>query len=367
MYPDFKISQIRASINKEKVYMFMLSFILLFNAWIIFAQKVPGAKAGLAQKELLGIYPATGKAGGEFDPKVYEKISWREVLEREKRIPIFVSLLGFIAIFVFSLGLFLDIRILMAKIKKREIFKNVGRHLRVKWEIWDIFKLAIIFVFLGYIIHMLEAALFSPSAEKDALTFSPLLNTGIMDLALLAFIIYFVKVKFRQNLSAIGLKIKGAAKNIFLAILGYIAFLPVLTFLLLLLMLLAALLNYQPPQQAIFKLFLQEKRLWFLIYSTAMVAILGPFVEEAFFRGFAYNAIKKRWGARTSALLTALVFAGLHGTLFGFLPIMALGLLLVYIYEKTGSLLPSITIHMLHNSIMVGFLFLARYLLRFAQ
>ena len=98
-----------------------------------------------------------------------------------------------------------------------------------------------------------------------------------------------------------------------------------------------------------------------------MVVILGPIVEEAFFRGFAYNAIKRKWGTSKAALLTAVVFAGLHGTLIGFLPIMALGLLLVYMYEKTGSLVSSITIHILHNGIMVGLLFLARHLIRFAH
>ena len=197
--------------------------------------------------------------------------------------------------------------------------------------------------------------------------FIPLLNTGIMDLLLLGFIAYFVKVKYSQRLAAIGLKVKRAPKVIPLAALSYIAFLPVLAFILLLLLWISSIFDYQPPQQALFKVFLQEKRAWFLIYTTLMVVILGPIVEEIFFRGFSYNAIKKRYGVFWAMILTAVVFAGLHGSLFGFLPIMALGLLLAYLYEKTGSLIASFTIHILHNSLMLTLLFLARHFMNLVK
>jgi membrane protease YdiL (CAAX protease family) len=44
----------------------------------------------------------------------------------------------------------------------------------------------------------------------------------------------------------------------------------------------------------------------------------------------------------------------------GFLPIMALGLLLTYLYEKTGSLVSSMAVHIMHNVAMVILVFLAR-------
>jgi len=347
---------LRDFINKERVYILMLSFILLFNAFSIFSQKPS---------------PALKESEFKYSTKADEKISWdkwNKVLENKRHIPALINILGFLALSVFSLGLFLDIRILTARVKKREIFKAWGEHLRVNWGIWDIFKLAIIFVFLGYILHIIEAY-FLPSASKGegAPTLLPLLNAGIMDLAILGFIIYFVKVKYSQGLAAIGLKIKDARRFIFLAGLGYIAFLPILAFLFLLVILLATVFNYHPPQQTIFKLFLQEKSLWLLIYSTMMVVILGPVVEEIFFRGFTYNAIKKRWGVRSAMALTAVVFAGLHANLIGFLPIAALGFLLAYVYEKTGSLIPSITIHILHNGLMVTLLFLGRYFMHLTQ
>jgi membrane protease YdiL (CAAX protease family) len=44
------------------------------------------------------------------------------------------------------------------------------------------------------------------------------------------------------------------------------------------------------------------------------------------------------------------------------MPIMALGVLLAYLYEKTGSIIPSITVHVIHNVGTVFMVFIAKYL-----
>ena len=49
-----------------------------------------------------------------------------------------------------------------------------------------------------------------------------------MDFLALGFILYFLFVKFGQHLNAVGLAIKGSLRSIFLGLLGYMAFLPVL-------------------------------------------------------------------------------------------------------------------------------------------
>ena len=163
------------------------------------------------------------------------------------------------------------------------------------------------------------------------------------------------------------LKIKDAGKFIFIGLLSYIAFLPILLLMLIVVVIISAIFNYHPEQQMLFKVFIQEENLWLLIYSTLMVVVFGPIVEEVFFRGFAYNALKKKWGVKSACFITAAVFAGLHGTLAGFFPIMGLGLLLVYVYEKTDSLVPSIMIHVLHNGLMISFLFIGRYFIQLDQ
>ncbi len=361
MFFNFGIDQIRDFINKERVYMLMLSFIFLFNALIIFGEKIPELKDSRLVEKLLGSGITEEESEAKFDLTADEQTSKNGIAENKDHSLTLLNIFGFLGICVFSLGLFLDIRILMAKIRKKKILVVSTRHTRPKWGVWDIFRIVIIFMFSLFILNIIERVFFSSIIEgKGVLRFFPMLKTGIMDLAILGLIIYFVKVKYRQRLAAIGLKIKDARKLIFLGGLAYLAFLPILAFILLTVIIVAILFNYYPPEQTLIKLFLQEKSIWFLIYSIIMVVIIGPIFEEVFFRGFSYNAIKRKWGAQTAMVLTALVFASLHGNLIGFFPIMALGLLLAYMYEKTGSLVSPITIHILHNAMMIALLFFGR-------
>jgi len=363
----FKISEIRKFINQERVYMLMLSFIFLVNAWVICVQKIPGLQESFAARKLFGLHliqKETPKPSVDLS-KIDEKELWDKVMSEQVHLPKILHLIGLLIISGLFFGLYLDVRILAAVLRKSKIVEPTRPHLSIKWSVWDIFKLVIIFVFLGYLFHMFESSFFSFLSLKEIPAFMPLLNTGLIDLVLLGFIFYFVRVKYKQKIAALGLTLKKVSKNIFMAIAGYLAFLPLLFVLMLILIAISAVFDYQPPPQLLFKVFLEERRLWLLIYSTLTVVLLGPIVEEVFFRGFAYNALKKKWGRSCAMILTSVVFAALHGNLIGFLPITLLGLLLVYMYEKTGSLIPSITIHILHNSLMVSFLFLGRYLMRF--
>jgi membrane protease YdiL (CAAX protease family) len=108
---------------------------------------------------------------------------------------------------------------------------------------------------------------------------------------------------------------------------------------------------------------MEEKRSGILLFLTIFVAVFGPIAEEMFFRGFMYSAIKKRLGVLSAALLSAAIFSSLHTNIVGFLPIMTLGVLLAYLYETTGSLVASMTVHIVHNSIMIGFVFFIKELM----
>ena len=90
-----------------------------------------------------------------------------------------------------------------------------------------------------------------------------------------------------------------------------------------------------------------------LFIFTVFVAGLGPVLEEVFFRGFAYPALRERFGIPVSPAFTAAAFAALHMNALAFVPIFLLGLFLCYLYESSGSLVPSISAHVLHNTLMV--------------
>lgn len=75
-----------------------------------------------------------------------------------------------------------------------------------------------------------------------------------------------------------------------------------------------------------------------------------PIVEEALFRGFIFGALRRSMGPLPGAALSSLAFAALHLSLTAFAPLFVLGLLLAYLYERTGSLYPSVAFHAVFNA-----------------
>jgi hypothetical protein len=88
-----------------------------------------------------------------------------------------------------------------------------------------------------------------------------------------------------------------------------------------------------------------------LMAFAAVVA--APLCEEMVFRGYFYPVLKKFAGAWVAAVCSALVFASAHGNLTALLPLFVFGGVLVFVYEKTGSLWASIAVHFCFNSATV--------------
>ncbi len=84
-----------------------------------------------------------------------------------------------------------------------------------------------------------------------------------------------------------------------------------------------------------------------------VVALIAPFSEEIFFRGFLYSAFKKSWGINAALFLSSFLFAVVHLELYSFVPLMIIGWLLAYLFEKTKSLLPAIFLHGVYNLILI--------------
>jgi hypothetical protein len=76
---------------------------------------------------------------------------------------------------------------------------------------------------------------------------------------------------------------------------------------------------------------------------------VAPLAEEIVFRGILYPTIKQAGFPRTAWWVTSLFFGAIHLNWVAFVPLTVFSLLLIYIYEKTGSLWASITAHSLFN------------------
>jgi sodium transport system permease protein len=101
--------------------------------------------------------------------------------------------------------------------------------------------------------------------------------------------------------------------------------------------------------------------LWLIILALG----LAPGIcEESFFRGFFYNGVRQHLGDRSTILITAVIFGLFHVVLAGgaaperLIPSTLMGLLLGWLRYRSGSLIPGIFLHTIHNS---SLLVLAQY------
>jgi CAAX protease family protein len=88
-----------------------------------------------------------------------------------------------------------------------------------------------------------------------------------------------------------------------------------------------------------------------------LVCVIAPMAEEFFFRGYFFAALRNWRGVWPAALITGLVFGGIHvgSAPVGFLlPLAFFGFLLCLLYDRTRSLYPCIALHCINNSIAFG-------------
>ena len=89
--------------------------------------------------------------------------------------------------------------------------------------------------------------------------------------------------------------------------------------------------------------------------------IVAPLCEEVVFRGYFYPVMKKFGGISVAAPCSALVFAAAHGSLTALLPLFIFGGVLVFLYEKTGSLWAPVAVHFCFNGATVLVQMAVRY------
>jgi len=89
-----------------------------------------------------------------------------------------------------------------------------------------------------------------------------------------------------------------------------------------------------------------------LAWIVILVGVIVPLGEEVFFRGFVYGTLR-RWGVLPGVVLSAIYFGAVHQQIVHLLPIIVLGIVLALLYERTGSLVPSIAVHGINNVVAI--------------
>ncbi|MEA3490083.1 MAG: type II CAAX endopeptidase family protein [Candidatus Omnitrophota bacterium] len=359
-----KISEI---IKGNRIYVFLLVFVILIN-FLVFL----GWMAERAGKRATPSSEQVETAEEETQPKKMTMFDEEEIQARQKRLKalvvekpllyLFLGLLNLMTFFAIFIGILLDAYFVMRWFCRKPVNIRLMEQETPKWSVGDVARVILIFLSSGYAFVILQGFVAKqfPILFND--NFRMILNTVMMNAAGIGVIVYFIVKKYGQDLNAIGITSKKIVTGVFYAVVGYIALLPVLLAIMLITFFVTKLLEYRPPVQPIVQVFIEEKETSVLLLSAVFAAVFGPIAEEIFFRGFMYSAVKKRFGIFRSMLITSAIFSFLHTHIVGFLPIMMLGMLLAFLYEKTGSLIPSITVHIIHNLGMVVLVFLMRFI-----
>ena len=111
---------------------------------------------------------------------------------------------------------------------------------------------------------------------------------------------------------------------------------------------------FKPEEEKILEQLGSNENAALLLLSAALTCVVAPISEELLFRGFIFSALRNWRGTLPAAVITGLLFGGVHAgsaPVLDLVPLAGLGFGLCLLYRYTGSLYPGIVAHALNNSI----------------
>ncbi len=108
-----------------------------------------------------------------------------------------------------------------------------------------------------------------------------------------------------------------------------------------------------PIPQFLMKLFLNLVAGKSILASVLLLCIVAPLTEELLFRGLLLGGFLKNYSLKKSILVSSLLFGLFHLNPWQFFSAFFIGILLGWVYYRTGNLLYSILLHAFFNAIPV--------------
>ena len=109
-------------------------------------------------------------------------------------------------------------------------------------------------------------------------------------------------------------------------------------------------------EQSIIELFNGSQTMQQRIIIIILAVTVAPIAEELMFRFFIYGVLRRYFGCFVGLVFNALLFGAVHGHLPSFAPLLVLGACFTLAYEWSGSILVSMSMHALFNSLQLTFL-----------
>src|ERR1019366_857195 len=111
---------------------------------------------------------------------------------------------------------------------------------------------------------------------------------------------------------------------------------------------------FHPKEEELLKTLGSNEGTALLLASAVLTCVVAPICEEMLFRGYIFTALRNWKGTLPAALITAILFGGVHAgsaPALDLVPLAGLGFGLCLLYRYTGSLYPCIIAHSLNNSL----------------
>lgn len=94
--------------------------------------------------------------------------------------------------------------------------------------------------------------------------------------------------------------------------------------------------------------------LWSIIAAGLLIVVAAPIAEEVFFRGFMFGALRNSLSLWPAALISALIWGALHlsgGNIGVAIQLSIFGIVLAWLYQRSGNLWSPIIAHTINNAI----------------
>lgn len=297
-----------------------------------------------------------GELTAEAELLLTQELDLAQVMETVQRKPVLGWWLGFWSVLIAGLGL---AGVLMAvRTLQQRRWNRVFRYRPKLRRCWSIRELLRITVLAALVIGLLPFAFLTLISWGWSQLADPnvrnLASTVILDGMLVLIIWAFATLKSPSPAAVLGLTIPTRSRPIRQGLLGYVAIFPWVFGLLWLIARICQELGIQPPMEPIHRLLFLETRTAVIWLTIVLACVVGPVIEELFFRGILFVAVRRHASRLIAMLVSGSLFAAMHTNVIGFLPILLLGGFLADLYERTGSLLAPITVHILHNTLLIG-------------
>lgn len=164
----------------------------------------------------------------------------------------------------------------------------------------------------------------------------------------------WVVAKKRTTLEHIGLHRLPSWKDILLAPAGVVLYFILTVLLTALAMAFLPFIDYTQVQETGFA---HINGQFEYVLAFISLVVVAPFAEEVLFRGYLFGKLRRYASVWAAGLLTSLLFAVVHFQWNVGLDVFALSVVLCALRVVSGSLWPSIMVHMVKNGIAFYFLF----------